>query len=133
MASPKHPDSTGANGESRGSLVVAVAGGCATALAFGLILIVFFLLSARRSRIQRTTSPGEEGVKWFHSPTDAPKRSIASAVHSPEFLFPCPSCINPLSCSSGLSLGPSHNLNTPPFPFLVQVNLSRVPKPMSSR
>nr|CAG25956.1 immunoglobulin-like receptor CHIR-B2 precursor [Gallus gallus] len=53
---PTHP---GANGESRGSLVVAVAGGCATALTFILVLIVFFLLSARRGRIQRTTSPGE--------------------------------------------------------------------------
>ncbi|XP_040549410.2 LOW QUALITY PROTEIN: T-cell-interacting, activating receptor on myeloid cells protein 1-like [Gallus gallus] len=53
---PTHP---GANGESRGSLVVAVAGGCATALAFILVLIIFFLLPACRGRIQRTTSPGE--------------------------------------------------------------------------
>ncbi|XP_031467693.1 leukocyte immunoglobulin-like receptor subfamily A member 2, partial [Phasianus colchicus] len=54
------PTRPGANGESRGSLVVAVAGGCATALAFGLILIIFFLLPARRRRIQRTASSGEE-------------------------------------------------------------------------
>ncbi|XP_031468095.1 T-cell-interacting, activating receptor on myeloid cells protein 1-like, partial [Phasianus colchicus] len=53
------PTRPGANGESRGSLVVAVAGGCATALAFGLILITFFLLPARRRRIQRTASSGE--------------------------------------------------------------------------
>ncbi|XP_010726743.1 T-cell-interacting, activating receptor on myeloid cells protein 1-like isoform X1 [Meleagris gallopavo] len=53
---PTHP---GANGESRGSLVVAVAGGCAAALAFGLILIIFFLLPACRRRIQTTAGSGE--------------------------------------------------------------------------
>ncbi|POI19581.1 hypothetical protein CIB84_016673 [Bambusicola thoracicus] len=52
---PTHP---GANGESRGSLVVAVAGGCATALSFGLVLIIFLLQAARKHRIQRTATPG---------------------------------------------------------------------------
>ncbi|XP_042748177.1 T-cell-interacting, activating receptor on myeloid cells protein 1-like [Lagopus leucura] len=51
---PTHPGDTA---ESRGSLVVAVAGGCATALAFG--LIIFFLLPACRRRIQSTAGSGE--------------------------------------------------------------------------
>lgn len=46
MGTPKHPDPTGAERNSRGNLVVSVVRGCAAA--FVVILGLYFVLDARR-------------------------------------------------------------------------------------
>ena len=57
-----HFDPTGVNGGPSRNLVAAVAGGCASAIVFIIVLTISFLLVAQRRRMQTDERPGGEGV-----------------------------------------------------------------------
>uniref|UniRef100_A0A803XTF7 Immunoglobulin domain-containing protein n=1 Tax=Meleagris gallopavo TaxID=9103 RepID=A0A803XTF7_MELGA len=70
------PVSPGDNGRPHGNLVAAVAGGCAAAIAFILVVIVSFLLAAHRRQIRRDENPGAttrspKAVQFQVSPADS--------------------------------------------------------------
>ncbi|XP_048789083.1 leukocyte immunoglobulin-like receptor subfamily B member 2 [Lagopus muta] len=70
---PKHPHPTGDNGWPHGTLVASVAGSCAAAFAFILVLVASFLLAARRQWIQSrgATPRSYEALQFQVPPADS--------------------------------------------------------------